>query len=108
MIWICSRNTERSALPSFFESNNSSSYLYTLLYARDFQVKSILLHQSAKFALVIKYIIIVLNFIDPGMISWHRNVSNSDLALMSSSDLDAIRWNILDDHHIVGLLADSF
>ena len=103
----CSRNTERSALPSFFESNHRPSYLYALLDPGDLQHQPVLLDQSAELALVVKHIVVILYFINPSMVPRDGDIGYSYLAFMASSDLDPIGRYVLNDHHVIGLFADA-
>lgn len=41
------------------------------------------------------------------MVSGHRDVRHSDLALVASADLYAILRDVLDDHHVVSLFRDA-
>lgn len=41
------------------------------------------------------------------MVAGDRNVGNPDFALVSATDLYAVLRDVLDDHHVVGLLGDA-
>lgn len=41
------------------------------------------------------------------MVPRHTDVCDPDLTLMSSSDLDAIIGNVLDNHHVIGFLGNA-
>ena len=89
------------------KGDHSPSYLYALFDFAQLQAQSLLTNECAKLGLIIKDEIIISIFANTGMISRDGNVSDPDLAFMTTTDLDPICRNVLDDHHVVSLVWDT-
>lgn len=71
----------------------------------DLEAHILLLHQRSKFGLIIEYVELILHILDHRMLTGHRNISDPDLAFVSSSDFYTLLWSVLDHHYALFLLA---
>jgi hypothetical protein len=62
-------------------------------------------HQRSELGLVVEDIEVILNTSDDCVLAGNRDVSDADLAFVSSADLDAILRGVLDYHDALLLLA---
>ena len=67
----------------------------------------ILAHQSAEFRFVIKDKVLTAYLLDLCMVTRNRDVSHSDLTVVTATQLDTLGRDVLNDHHVVGFLRDS-
>lgn len=72
------------------------------------QTNVLISHQWSELWFVIKKIKTSVDALDERMASWYWDVSDSDLAFVTSSQLDSFRWNVLNNHHTLWFFAGSF
>ena len=98
----------KSAFPGLLEGDDSPADLYPLLDPGHLQKQVVLPDQSSKFALVVKNKVLVPHLVYSRVVPRHTDIGDSDFAFMAPAYFDPIGGNVLDDHHVVGLLGNAF
>lgn len=86
------------------EGDHSPSYLDALFDLAKLQAQFLLANQGAELGLIIKDEVIVAIFANSRVVAGDGDVGDPNFALMPAADSDAICRNILDHHHVVGLV----
>ena len=97
-----------SAFPLFLEGDDGPSDLDSLFDPADFEGEGFFLDEGAELGLVVEDEVVVSDFVDAGVVPADRDVGDPDFALVAPPDFDAVGRDVLDDHHVVGLLRDAF
>jgi hypothetical protein len=90
-----------------FEGEDSAADLHPLFAAAEIQRELLLLDEGAKLGLVVEDEEVAAHFGDFGVVPGDGDVGDSDFALVSASDLDSLLLDVLEEHHVVGLVGDA-
>jgi hypothetical protein len=96
-----------SPFPLFLERDDRPPDLHSLLDPADLQLEGLLLDQGPEFRLIVEDIVVVAYLVDAGVVPTHRDVRDADLALVPPPYFDAVLRDVLDHHHVIGLLRNA-